>query len=50
MIVHVWRVRATMDEFEVLPDEVRLDAWLLTDGRGEWLRCPARHRSVGALG
>ncbi|MEU1106621.1 site-specific integrase [Streptomyces tibetensis] len=37
MIVDAWRVRATVEEFELPPDGVRFDGRLLTEGRAEWL-------------
>ncbi|MET9141976.1 tyrosine-type recombinase/integrase [Streptomyces parvulus] len=38
MIVNVWRVRATTEEFDLPSVGLPFDARLLTEDRGEWLR------------
>ncbi|GGS80232.1 site-specific integrase [Streptomyces badius] len=38
MIVNAWRVRATVEEFDLPPDGVPFEARLLTEDRAEWLR------------
>ncbi|MFI0107864.1 tyrosine-type recombinase/integrase [Streptomyces globisporus] len=38
MIVNAWRVRATVEEFDLPPGGVPFEARLLTEDRAEWLR------------